>query len=60
MILSFILIILYSMKLESIEDMLNSEWIPSLCDECPNIAHTDDEESDGLHKEKDEVMVIPK
>lgn len=32
----------------------------SVRNECPNIAHTDDEESDGLEKEKDEVMVVPK
>lgn len=48
------------MKLESIEYMVNSERIPSLCNKCPNIAHADDEESGGLHDEKDEVMVLPK
>lgn len=31
----------------------------SVRDKCPDISHTDNEESDGLHKQKDEVMVVP-
>jgi hypothetical protein len=27
--------------------------------ECPNIAHTNDEESDGLKEKEEEVVVIP-
>jgi hypothetical protein len=28
--------------------------------ECPNIAHTNDEESDGLKEKEEEVVVIPR
>lgn len=46
---------------ESFRTTLHHEWrASSVGDKCPNKAHTDDEESDGLHEEKDIVISFAK